>query len=43
MHPFMYPEFIEALRDDRIRYRRRGAARLSDDTRASRRRGGSES
>ena len=39
MHPFMYPEFIEALRDDRIRYRRRGAALRFDDTRTSRRRG----
>jgi hypothetical protein len=43
MHPFMYPELIEALREDRIRYHRRGAARLFDETRAARRRGGPES
>lgn len=24
MHPFLYPEFVEAIRDDRIRYRRFG-------------------
>ena len=24
MHPFLYPELIDAMRDDRIRYRRAG-------------------
>ena len=35
MHPFLYPELVDAIRDDRIRYRR--GRRLHDDRRPARR------